>query len=173
MYAEQAGDSLRFMFAATATATPRVIATIPAGPPNDLGGDVAWTNDGRHVALGGTGSTLYTMALSPDGTPAGALQRFQLPFEYFYELSFLNDGRRLTMIAQPRGAPNAVVALVSLDDPAHPVILSEADGTSAWGHLMSPDGQWTAYAAELPPRGSTIYRIDLSSAVRTASAPKR
>jgi len=113
------------------------------------------------------------LALGPDGTPAGALQRYELPFEYQYELSFLNDGRRLTMVAQPRGAPNAVVALVSLDDPSRPVILSEGDSGSAWDHLMSPDGQWTAYAAELPAKGSTIYRVDLSNGTRTASVPER
>jgi len=169
IYSQRARDSIRFVLAAAGTPW-KVIATIPAG---EGAGEIAWTRDGRHVAFGGPGSSLYTVSLSADGTPAGALQRYELPFEYRYELSFLNDGRRLTMIAQPRGGPNAVVALVSLDDPSRPVILSDGDSGSAWDHLMSPDGQWTAYAAELPAKGSTIYRVDLSGNAPTASAPKR
>jgi Tol biopolymer transport system component len=168
IYSQRARDSIRFVFAAVGT-PGKVIATIPAG---EGAGEIAWTRDGRHVAFGGPGSSIYTLALTADGTPAEAPQRYQLPFEYRYELSFLNDGRRLTMIAQPRGGANAVVALVSLHDPSRPVILSEADSGSAWDHLMSPDGQWTAYPAELPTKGSTIYRVDLSGLARTASAPK-
>ena len=166
IYSEQKGDSLRFLFSSSAATPPRQIAAVPAG---DGAGEIAWTSDGRHVAFSGPGNSLYVLALGVDGTPMGTLQRYQLPFEYTYELSFLNDGRRLTMIAQPRGGPNAVVALVSLDDPSRPVILSEADGTSTWGHLMSPDGNWTAYSAELPPRGTTIYRIDLGAASQASA----
>jgi hypothetical protein len=158
IYTEQGRDSVRFMFSASATAAPRVIATVPA----DAGvGEIAWSKDGRHVAFATGMSSIGVVELKPDGAPAGTLARYQLPFEYMYELSLLDDGRRLTMIAQPRGGPNAVVALVSLDDPARPVILNEADGTSTWGHMMSPDGAWTAYAAELPPKGSTVFRVDL------------
>jgi hypothetical protein len=163
IYAADARDSLRFMFAAGPSATPRVLATIPAG---DGAGEIAWSKDGRHVAFRGVGSSVYVMELKPDGSPVGMPTRYQLPFDYMYELSMLNDGRRLTMIAQPRGGPNAVVALVSLDDPSRPVILNEADGTSTWGHIMSPDGLWTAYAAELPPRGSSIFRVDLPAQTR-------
>jgi Tol biopolymer transport system component len=169
IYSQRARDSIRFIFSAVGTAS-RVIATIPA---DNNAGEIAWTSDGRHVAFAGPGSSIYTLQLAADGAPMGTLQRYQLPFEYLYELSFLNDGRRLTMIAQARGAPNAVVALVSLDTPSRPVMLSEANQGSAWGHLMSPDGQWTAYSAELPPRGSTFYRVDVSPAARTASSSKR
>jgi hypothetical protein len=158
IYAEHGQDSVRFLFAANASGAPRTIATIPAG---EGAGEIAWSRNGRYVAFGGAGSTIWVVELQPDGTPLGAPVRHQLPFDYMYELSMLDDGRRITMIAQPRGGPNAVVALVSLDDPSRPVILNEADGTSTWGHMMSPDGQWTAYAAELPPRGTTVFRVDL------------
>jgi Tol biopolymer transport system component len=163
IYAEDARDSIRFMFAANASAPARVIASIPAG---DGAGEIAWSKDGRHVAFGGTGSSIYVMELESDGSPLGLPKRYQLPFDYMYELSLLNDGRRLTMIAQPRGGPNAVVALVSLEDPSRPVFLNEADGTSTWGHMMSPDGQWTAYAAEVRAKGSTVFRVDLPAQKR-------
>jgi Tol biopolymer transport system component len=166
IYSERSRDSVRFLFAANATSPARQIASVPAGPGV---GEIAWTSDGRHVAFAGPESSIYALALGADGTPAGPFQRYQLPFDYMYELSFLNDGRRLAMIAEAPGGPNAVVALVALDAPSRPVILSEADGTSAWGHLMSPDGKWTAYAAELPPRGSTIYRVDLDRALQASA----
>jgi hypothetical protein len=46
------------------------------------------------------------------------------------------------------------------------VFLNEADGTSTWGHMMSPDGQWTAYAAEVRAKGSTVFRVDLPAQKR-------
>ena len=163
IFNEKSTDSIRFMFAASAAATPRVIAAIPAA---EGAGEIAWSKDGRHVAFATGLSSIGVLELTPDGIPVGTLAGYHLPFEYMYELSLLNDGRRIAMIAQPRGGPNAVVALVSLDDPSRPVILNEADGTSTWGHMLSPDGQWTAYAADLTPKGSTVFRVDLPPSKR-------
>jgi Tol biopolymer transport system component len=159
VYAEPAGDSSRVMFAAGGGATPRQLATV-AGAPRSV--EIAWTVDGRHLAIAaGSGTKLEVIDLAPDGTPTGQRRRVELPFEYAYEHSFLPDGRRIAMIAQYHGAPNAVAAIVSLDDPAHPIILSQDDGTSTWGLMLSPDGERLAYSAEVKPLGTTVYRIDV------------
>jgi Tol biopolymer transport system component len=165
-YTEVVGDSVRLMLVAGDGSAPRRLATVRA---SRAAGEVAWTRDGRHLAFGtDDGSVLHVLSLARGGTPTAPPRRVELPFQYAYELSFLPDGRRIAMIAQPRGGPNAVAAVVALDDPTRPVILSQDDGTSTWGLMLSPDGQWVAYAAELPPRGTTVYRIDLGDMARSA-----
>ena len=159
VYTEPAGDSVRVMIAAGGGAPPRQLATV-AGPQRKV--EIAWTIDGRHLAVAtADGTKLDLMAFAPDGTPTGQRRQVELPFEYAYEHSFLPDGRRIAMIAQYRGAPNAVAAIVSLDDPAHPIILSQDDGTSTWGLMLSPDGERLAYSAELKPLGTTVYKVDV------------
>ena len=159
VYTEPAGDSVRVMFTAGGGAPSRQLAMV-AGPQRKVG--IAWTIDGRHLAIAtADGTKLDLLVLAPDGTPAGQGRHVELPFQYAYEHSFLPDGRRIAMIAQHRGAPNAVAAIVSLDDPAHPIILSQDDGTSTWGLRLSPDGERLAYAAELKPLGTTVYKIDV------------
>ena len=159
VYTEPAGDSVRVMFVAGGSASPRQLATV-AGPQRKV--EIAWTIDGRHLAVAtADGTKLDVLAMAPDGTPIGERRHVELPFQYAYEHSFLPDGRRIAMIAQYRGAPNAVAAVVSLDDPVHPMILSQDDGTSTWGLMLSPDGEQLAYSAELKPLGTTVYRIDV------------
>jgi Tol biopolymer transport system component len=159
VYTEPTRDSVRVMFTAGGGAPPRQLATV-AAPQRKVG--IAWTIDGRHLAIAtADGTKLDLLALAPDGTPTGQGRHVELPFEYAYEHSFLPDGRRMAMIAQYRGAPNAVAAIVSLDDPAHPIILSQDDGTSTWGLRLSPDGERLVYAAELKPLGTTVYRVDV------------
>jgi Tol biopolymer transport system component len=159
VYTEPAGDSVRVMFTVGGSAPPRQLATV-AGPQRKV--EIAWTIDGRHLAVATVnGTKLDVLALAPDGTPTGERRHVELPFEYAYEHSYLPDGRRIAMIAQYRGAPNAIAAVVSLDDPAHPMILSQDDGTSTWGLMLSPDGERLAYSAELKPLGTTVYRVDV------------
>jgi Tol biopolymer transport system component len=159
VYTEPAGDSVRVTFTAGEGAPPRQLATV-AGPQRKVG--IAWTIDGRNLAIAtADGTKLDVLALAPDGTPTGQRRQVELPFEYAYEHSFLPDGRRIAMIAQYRGAPNAVAAIVSLDDPAHPIILSQDDSTSTWGLRLSPDGERLVYAAELKPLGTTVYKVDV------------
>ncbi|PYP75420.1 MAG: hypothetical protein DMD35_21510, partial [Gemmatimonadetes bacterium] len=125
VYTEPAGDSARVMFDAGSDVPPRFLAMVP-GPQRKV--EIAWTVDGRHLAIAtADGTKLDVLALAPDGTPTGQRRHVELPFEYAYEHSFLPDGRRIEMIAQYRVASNAVAAVVSLDDPTHPVIVSQDD----------------------------------------------
>jgi Tol biopolymer transport system component len=159
VYTEPAGDSVRVLFAAGGGTRSRQLTTV-AGAQRGI--EIAWTIDGHHLAVASAnGTKLEILELAPDGTPTGERRHVELPFEYAYEHSFLPDGRRIAMIAQYRGAPNAVAAVVSLDDPAHPMILSQDDGTSTWGLMLSPDGERLAYSAELKPLGTTVYRVDV------------
>ena len=69
------------------------------------------------------------------------------------------------MIAQPRGAASTEVALVKLSDPSHPILLTKDDPVSKWGHAMSPDGKYDAYASE-HLKGSAIYMIDVAELLK-------
>lgn len=169
-YTESIGDSVRVMVSRGPQSVDVIVLTAPGRGP----GEIEWSRDGKHIAFAARNSTdLHLIELTAAGTLAGAPQKYTLPFEYFYETSLLNGGRGATMIAQPKDAPNAVVAFVSFDDPSHPVLLSRADGSSAWGHLLSPDNRWVAYAAELPPKGTTIWKLDVTKILNASTAPKR
>jgi Tol biopolymer transport system component len=157
-YPEAQGDSTRLMLD-TGGGTQRRLATV-SGKLRDM--EVAFARDGRHLAFcTKDGTSVDLFELGADGTPSAPPRHVVLPFEYAYEHSLLPDGRSLVMIAQERGGANAVVALVSFDDPSHPLLLSADDGTSTWGLMLSPDGKSVAYAAELRPRGTTVYRVDV------------
>jgi Tol biopolymer transport system component len=165
-YSDAAGDSVRLML--DTGGEPRRLLSVPGKDAFNVG--IGWSRDGRRIVLASveSGSVLYVLDLAADGSPLGPPKRVALPFDWGYGFSFLPDDRRLAMIGQPRGGAHAIAAVVSLDDPANPSLLSEADGTSTWDLALSPDGQWVAYAEELPPKGTTVYRVDIPDRVTKA-----
>ena len=56
---------------------------------------------------------------------------------------------------------------MKLADPEHPILLTRDDPMSKWGHSLSPDGKYEAYASE-QPRGSSIYLIDVAELIKRA-----
>ena len=167
-YSQGLADSVRLQLVTGPGQKPRTLGTFPK---DQAPGELAWSHDGRQL----------TTYLSPGGKQtqlvyrfdaAGAVQgpplSFALPFEYWYEIFWLPDGSGFTMIAQPRGKGTTVVALVKLADPEHPILLTKDDPRSTWGHSLSPDGKYVAYASEVP-RGSSIYLIDVAELIKRAA----
>ena len=167
VYTQQVGDSVRLQLVAGPGRQPTTLGTFTkmAAP-----GELAWSFDGRQLAtyLGGGGpQTQLVYRFDAAGVVQGPPLSFKLPFEYWYEMFWLPDGSGLTMIAQPRGKPATEVALVKLADPEHPILLTRDDPMSKWGHSLSPDGKYEAYASE-QPRGSSIYLIDVAELIKRA-----
>jgi Tol biopolymer transport system component len=168
-YAQGLLDSVRLQLVPGPGRQPTTLGTFPKiGAP----GELSWSHDGRQL----------TTYLSPGGRQtqlvyrfdaAGAVQgpplSFTLPFEYYYEVFWLPDGSGFTMIAQPKGRGTTVVALVRLADPEHPILLTKDDPHSTWGHSLSPDGKYVAYASE-ELKGSSIYLIEVAELIKQAQA---
>ena len=169
-YSQRMGDSVRLQLVTAPGQKPTTLGTFPKG---DAPGEVVWSHDGRQLAtyLGGaTGSqTQLVYRFDAAGAVQGQPLSFTLPFDYWYEVFWLPDGSGLTMIAQPRGKGTTDVALVKLADPQHPVLLTSDDAHSKWGHSLSPDGKYVAYASEVL-RGSSIYLIDVVELIKQAQA---
>jgi lipoprotein LpqB-like beta-propeller protein/WD40 repeat protein len=170
VYSERFKDSVRLQLIAGPGRQPTTLGTFPKSAPP---GEVVWSYDGRQLAayLRGARQTQLVYRFDAAGAVQGAPLSFTLPFAYYYEVFWLPDGSGLTMIAQPRDAANTEVALVKLADPAHPILLTKDDPGSKWGHSVSPDGKYVAYAsAQL--RGSSIYLIDVAELIKQAQAQK-
>ena len=169
-YTEQAGDSTRLRVIAGRGQPAVTIASYAKRPGI---GEFTWSHDGRLLAAYTTapGQPMTIFRFDENGRLTGTPQTFVPPFEYYYETFWLRDGSGLTMIAQPRGAPNVEVALVRLADPQNPVLLSKADSGSKWGHLLSPDGKYVAYPVERE-RGSKIQMVDVAEVLRRATAQR-
>jgi len=166
VYAQRVRDSVRLQLVAGPGQQATTLGTFPklAAP-----GEMAWSHDGRQLTtyLGGAPQTQLVYRFDAAGAVQGTPLSFTLPFEYWYEVFWLPDGSGLTMIAQPRGKDATEVALVRLADPAHPILLTGDDPRSMWGHSLSPDGKYVAYASE-ELRGSSIFLIDMAELVKRA-----
>jgi hypothetical protein len=169
-FTEHVGDSVRLRVIRGRSQPAVTIATYPKTPAI---GEFAWSHDGRLLALYTTapGQPMTIFRFDGDGTLTGTPQTFTLPFEYYYEIFWLRDGSGLTMVAQPRGAPNAEIALVRLADPKSPILLSKGSPGSKWGHLLSHDGKYVAYPVE-EPRGSSIQMLDVAEVLRRGTAER-
>jgi len=169
-YTERAGDSTRLRVIPRRGEPAVTIASYPRTPTI---GEFTWSHDGRMLALyvNGPAQPMTIFRFDETGKLSGTPQTFVLPFEYYYETFWLRDGSGLTMIAQPRGAPNAEIALVKLADPQNPILLSKGDPGSKWGHLLSPDGKYVAYPAERE-RGSSIQMLDVAEVLKRTTASR-
>lgn len=167
-YIESVGDSMRLKVSGGPGRSPRTLGTFPKTPRS---GEMAWSYDGRQLAIywNGKPQTQYIYRFDASGAVLGTPLTFTLPFEYWYETFWLPDGSGLTMIAQPRGMPMTHIALVKLSDPEHPILLTKADTNSKWGHSLSPDGKYVAYPSQ-QERGSSIFVIDVPELVKQAKA---
>jgi Tol biopolymer transport system component len=167
-YVESVGDSARIKVIAGPGRTPSTLGTFPKPTRS---GEQVWSYDGRQLAVRLQGNPIIQLIYRFDaaGAVVGPPQSFTLPFEYWYETFWLPDGSGLTMIVQPPGMPMTHIALVKLSDPEHPILLTRADTNSKWGHSLSPDGKYVAYASQRE-RGSSIYLIDMAALVKQATS---
>lgn len=167
VYSQAFKDSVRLQLVAGPGQKPTTLGTFPnAAAPREI----SWSYDGRQLTtyLGGAPQTQLVYQFDAAGAVQGAPLSFTLPFEYYYEVFWLPDGSGLTMIAQPRGRATSEVALVKLADPMHPILLTQDDPRSKWGHSLSPDGKHVAYASQ-ESKGSSIYLIDVAELIKQAS----
>jgi Tol biopolymer transport system component len=168
VYREIIKDSVRLQLFAGVGRPPKTLATFArAASP----GEFRWSRDGRLFAVTSANpKTLTVYRFDGDGN----FQRsdgFSLPFENYYEINWLPDGSGLVMIAQPRGGPVTVVALVKLADPQHPILLAQDDPGEKSGLVLSPDGKHVLYHGE-EKRGSSIYLIDVAEMMKQLQVRK-
>ena len=169
-YTDVSGDSLHVRLVNRRGAPVITLASMPKVPAI---GEIAFSHDGRQLMFYTTdaGQPMTVLRLDEAGKVVGAPQRIMPPFEYYYETFWLRDGSGLTMIAQPRGAPEAEVAVMKFADPQNPILVSKGDPGSKWGHMLSHDGQYIIYPAERE-RGSMIRMLDFSAILKQATASK-
>jgi hypothetical protein len=165
-YLENAKDSVLLRMTTGIGRQPRTIASFPVTTPFS---EFTWSHDGRKLSLFTSGRPWGITVFSFDAAGAleGAPKKLVIPFEYSYEAFWLPDNSGLTMIAQPTGSAVTEVALVKLNDPEHPVLLTKDDPVSKWGHALSPDGKYVAYPAERL-RGSSIHLIEVAELLKNA-----
>lgn len=168
--AETVGDSTYVRVYRSATDAPIPLLTLPREGPV---GDIAWSKDGRKLAIriGGAAQRILVYSFGEAGALTGPPQSIAPDFEYYYEMFWLPDGTGLTMIAQPKGPKPSEVALIRLTAPGSPVMLTAADKSDKWGYATSPDGKWVAYPSETGG-GSVVQQLDLAAILRRP-IPKR
>jgi hypothetical protein len=54
-----------------------------------------------------------------------------------------------------------MIVAFNFDDPTHPVFLTQSDGGSVLGHLVSLDGKLDAYPFPRGSAGTMVYKISL------------
>jgi len=163
-------DSARVQMTTGPGTAPRTLA---AFGPAERFAILAWSKDGRQLAIGAEDQKQRLLIYQFDeaGTPRGSPRSLTLPFEYWYEAFWLADGSGFTMIAQPRGAATTEVAVVKLADPEHPVLLTKDDPNNIWGQSLSPDGKYVAYPSE-QLKGSSVYLTEVAELLKRVGAAK-
>jgi WD40-like Beta Propeller Repeat len=156
-YVENAGDSVRLMLSPAATERPITLGTFQSesGP-----GEIVFSHDGSRVAFSWN-EKLYVVTLTSDGRPAGPPQSFDLSLSWYYEVSWLPGNRGVSVIGEPKGGGEIMIVAFNFDDPTHPVFLTQSDGVSVFGHLVSLDGKLDAYPFPRGSRGTMVYKISL------------
>jgi Tol biopolymer transport system component len=161
-FTKETGDSLGLFIADSPTAPGRLIATLgPAAAPGCCRLNLVFSPDGRWLVASRYGKRtdrdLLYIEVPAQGR-ATNIRVVQVPADYWYEARWLPDNRGVTVIG---GVVNdADIFLIPFRESEKPVNLTAADTDATWGHVLSPDGRYIAYASEVR-RGSAIWRVDL------------
>jgi Tol biopolymer transport system component len=164
-FVEPAGDAARLMVADGPQGAPRQVGSLQ-GPRQ---GVIAFSHDGRYIVTTdhGTGrddeSRLAIFEVPADGQPAGAPRIIETGAQYWYDPQWLPDNSGLTVIGGWTGLQTHVLH-IPLQEGSIPVKVTREDPSPRWGHLLSPDGRYVVYPAEVY-RGGALWTADLSPAL--------
>jgi Tol biopolymer transport system component len=170
-YIERHGDSTALMVAEGQNGVARAIVTMPRTIS-----DPVWSHDGRwiaaHYSTGGDSSryAVLLLAFNEGGTSAAPPRIVSTTSAWGENIEWLPDDHALTVYGGMDDGHSAVW-LVSLNSNEQPVAVTRDESAGFWGYMLSPDGRYVAYPAELP-RGSSLWRLDLpdlTAASRRAS----
>jgi Tol biopolymer transport system component len=170
-YRDLVGDSVAIMLAEPGR-EPRVLHVLGGrelynerAPIPLRSGPLAFSFDGEWLAIKQSGGGMTgdaTIVRVPREGRATDVRRVPLGVYSWYEPRWLPDNSGFTVIAESESS--AWVAFVPVA-PGQPVRhLSRAENQPTWGHVVSPDGKWVAYAAEVY-RGTKLWRMELTEAV--------
>jgi Tol biopolymer transport system component len=161
-FTKELGDSIGLFIADGPTAAGRLITTIgPSAAPGCCRANLAFSRDGTWLvtSLYGKGREKDLLFIEvPSQGRATHIRAVQVPADYWYEPRWLPDNRGVTVIG---GVVNdAHIFFMPLRESEKPINITRNDSGATWGHVLSPDGRFVAYAAEIR-RGSAIWKVDL------------
>jgi hypothetical protein len=178
-YRQRVGDSLAIMVSGPGAAPARVLVMVggrellpanlsqaPAsGPLSTTQGSLAFSFDGQWLAISQQNASWAGEAMLVNVPSAGRatdIRRIPLDADSWFEPRWLPDNSGFTAIAV---AETSWITLVPVSPNERVRHLTRGEGRSTWGHVVSPDGRWVAYPAEVI-RGTTLWRWDFSDAIR-------
>ncbi len=156
------GDSLDLMIAASSSAQPRRLLTMPMLAGTN---EISFSSDGRLLVLHytrGPGSPDLMAFVDPSG--AAPPRIIDTGLSYWYWPRWLPDNSGVLVVGGGAGA-EAHVARISVAEGAQPVNITRSDPASKWGFEVSPDGRFIAYPGEIS-KGSSVWRIDIGGGTR-------
>jgi Tol biopolymer transport system component len=122
------------------------------------------SRDGRRLAFGievingrDTTHAVGFAELQPNGTLASPARL--VPAGYVDGITWLADNNEVLYLTVNGGTKPSLVRL-SAQPGARPRVITDHETLSFWDYVVSPDGKWVAYLADLPMK-STIWRVDL------------
>jgi hypothetical protein len=163
VYRITSGDStMVYVAGPEGTATQRVIGV----RGRHLDG-LSISRDGRRLAFGvevingrDTTHAVGFAELTPNGALASPARL--VPAGYVDGLTWLPDNSEVLYLTfnGSTAPPRTALARLSAQPGARPRVISEQEKLPFWDYVVSPDGKWVAYLADLPMK-STIWRVEL------------
>lgn len=167
-YRERRGDSTALFVTQGRNGRPRHLATV-VGDANAG----TWSHNGRWLAWDyyppgdNPRYAVLLVGLDASGAPSGPPRILEAGPMWGWQIQWLPNDDAFTVFGMTGTGSETHVYLVSLREGERPVALTRDDPSVRWGYELSPDGRYVAYPAEIP-RGSSIWRVDLSEVLARA-----
>ena len=163
VYTDLVGDSVAVMLEDSPGTAPRVLATL--GVPTREGAccrrELKFSPDGQWIVANlpdPPDVATATLIRVPEEGRSTEVRNLNLDAEYWYWPQWSADSSGFAFLA---GAGNeGWVAYAPIAPGQRVRHLSKADDLPAWSHVISPDGRYVAYPAEVF-RGSSLWRMDV------------
>ena len=164
VYTELVGDSVAVMIEDSPGAAPRVLATLGVPARRDACCrrlELSFSPDGQWIVANHPDSpsvATATLIRVPEEGRATEVRNVSLDAEWWYGPQWTPDSRGFTFVAGD--GTEGWVAFAPTAPGQSVRHLSKVDGHAAWSHVISPDGRYVAYPAEVF-RGSSLWRMDV------------
>lgn len=160
----------RILVARGASGAPKEVASVPGVWGFD---DLVWSPDGRWIA--GTayvnaGTDDYTIKIlvvgvTPEGDVSSPARLIDTPIIYAaWGLQWLPDGSAVTLTGQSPPNGRFDIWFVPVRNEGRPVALTRDDRDGIGYNVLSPDGRYVAYRADVE-RGTSLWLADLGDAL--------
>jgi len=166
----QAGG-VQLLVARGSGGTPKEVAAVPGVQALD---DVVWSPDGRWIAGIAYVSNapdelkikILVVGVTPEGDVSTPPRLIDTPIIYAaWALLWLPDGSAVTLTGQSPPDGRYDVWLVPVRNEGRPMALTRDDRYPIGYNVLSPDGRYIAYRAEVE-RGSSLWLADLGDALK-------